>query len=481
MIPSYQMNKTRLILLLLLVIPFYSLAQVQISGRVINAPKKAKVHLYYYEKGLQWTKMVLADTTLDATGSFSVHFTLNHSTPAKIEIGEQYANLYLSMDDRLEIETDYTDFDEKLIFQGVGSPANNYLAKESLIGFNEKAYDFKKIKALHIFETYIDSIANANRLLFDQHRSEEMSKDFERYMTKVLTYRYINVRHIFSMRRDKKTNAPLFKIVPVSYYDFLKNLNINDQEALDIPEYTLALNRYCYEMNDKNIGRSKDTNVSLQEQNERAIMKSYDFRKNQFQGNIRDFLLSDYLKQVFSESELRNAFANSLMNQYKKDCNNLVYVKQIESIYKKSLSVSQGKTAPEINLVDINGTPFSLSSMKGKVVYIDFWATWCKPCIDDLEHTRKLQEKFKNNPELLIIKICLNDSNKENWEKIVRKEMPKGLNIYADELNSTMLMKAYNINSFPKYVLIDKQGKIIQANALGPLEIEGDIVRALGE
>jgi thiol-disulfide isomerase/thioredoxin len=116
------------------------------------------------------------------------------------------------------------------------------------------------------------------------------------------------------------------------------------------------------------------------------------------------------------------------------------------------------ETAPEISLPGLNGQTATLSSFKGRVVLIDFWASWCGPCRHNNPRLVKFYKKY--HPQgLEIISISL-DQDPGEWKKAVEKDKLRWtqLNDYTDWDHSAAA--AYNVNAIPSTFLIDQQGLI---------------------
>lgn len=108
-----------------------------------------------------------------------------------------------------------------------------------------------------------------------------------------------------------------------------------------------------------------------------------------------------------------------------------------------------------------------LKKHKGKVVYLDVWATWCAPCIAAMRSSEKLREKFKGQ-DIIFLYVCINSPNQDGWKRIIAAERLEGENYFLDVKQSAILTKTLNITTIPHYTLIDKSGKIIDFKAPSP-------------
>lgn len=121
--------------------------------------------------------------------------------------------------------------------------------------------------------------------------------------------------------------------------------------------------------------------------------------------------------------------------------------------------IKQGDYAPEIALPSVNGDTLRLSSLKGKVVLLDFWASWCGPCRNSNKKVAKLYSKFKNKGfEIFAVSI---DANRNNWIKAIRQDKINWLQVNDPGDWNARIVAQWNIYGIPTSYLIDKEGKFV--------------------
>lgn len=140
-------------------------------------------------------------------------------------------------------------------------------------------------------------------------------------------------------------------------------------------------------------------------------------------------------------------------------------LKEIGDNLEKSKHLAIGQPAPEIKLPDTNGKNIQLSSLKGKIVLIDFWASWCGPCRAENPNVVKLYDKYKNKGfEILGVSL---DRDKNAWLNAIEKDKLTWLHISDLQFWQSIAAKTYQIQAIPATYLVDKQGTIIAKNLRG--------------
>ncbi|MCR8669018.1 TlpA family protein disulfide reductase [Aestuariibaculum sp. M13] len=164
------------------------------------------------------------------------------------------------------------------------------------------------------------------------------------------------------------------------------------------------------------------------------------------------------------------------------------YIKNITSKYEKEHSfatkLDKGSVSPEfVDYENYDGSKTSLSDFKGKYVFIDVWATWCTPCKAQIPYLEELEKEYKDENIVFVSMSVDKPSDKEKWSKMVKDKHMSGVQILAPNATKSEFALAYNINSIPRFILIDPQGNIVDFDAPRPSNKEAihkllDIVKS---
>ncbi|WP_298513054.1 TlpA disulfide reductase family protein [uncultured Kordia sp.] len=124
----------------------------------------------------------------------------------------------------------------------------------------------------------------------------------------------------------------------------------------------------------------------------------------------------------------------------------------------------KGKPSPSFNYENHKGGKTSLADLKGKYVYIDMWATWCGPCKAEIPSLKKIEASY-HDKNIAFVSISI-DKNKAAWQKMVTDKSLGGIQLHYGGDNT--FTGEYMINTIPRFILLDPEGNIVNADAPRP-------------
>jgi len=219
-------------------------------------------------------------------------------------------------------------------------------------------------------------------------------------------------------------------------------------------------------------GQGSGTNMYLKEKldyiKEAKIDKFqvyFELEEEEFEAKVKEISKSlddlianaDDLEPKVSEMEAESnkKLIEFLTTNYKKEHSSMATLKK-------------GAPSPKFNYPNTNGKSVSLDDFKGKYVYVDVWATWCGPCKREIPHLKKLDAEYKNKNVVFVSMSIDKAEHKDKWLEMVKNENLKGVQIMADKDWNSDFVTAYGIKGIPRFILIDTEGNIVNANAPRP-------------
>ncbi|TDE52700.1 TlpA family protein disulfide reductase [Flavobacterium sp. GT3P67] len=264
------------------------------------------------------------------------------------------------------------------------------------------------------------------QLLDKYHKDDLISNQFYKYFKSL----YWSLSIINKIQNPKKVHGTFLEI---------NNSLKNSDYLTNIPEYRIVLLNYTL-----------------------SLMKKLKIKNDLF--NTLQFISAKFSNQSVIDCLLYNRMKFCLLYQnvkidkksialFQNKCKNTLFVEEIS----KDLSTDK----KSVILNDI------LKKYDGKLVFVDFWASWCAPCRAEFPYEKKLMEMY---PKLSFAFIST-DKSRTSWEK-ASQEYPDILNqdnnFFLGTTSGDALLKEINVSSIPRYILVSKEGKIINADAPRP-------------
>lgn len=410
---------------------------VHLKGQLIDMGSKTVTLAYDGRESLVGgTK----DFTLitDEKGYFDTILTVTE--PAYYQICRN--TLYLTPGDDLTVKI--TQDNEEAEFTGKGAEVNNYMkyrlfpkggsfleAGRNVLG------SFEENKIL------IDSLASIRRQQLDELK--DASQEFKELE---------NIR-ITADIANSYLNYP-------SYASYKYKLNHDSLYAIAVKETKPIM---------KELNNDKYLDVAVVRDVMSRIVNPYD---EQGKYLAEGLTVSPYMTELYAAyrhvNKLRGKISEELFNEVNTFIGTMKQpelVTEIKAKVEQATKLMKGRPAIDFEMTDVDGNVHKLSEFKGKILFLDFWATWCGPCVYESPFFEKLAKEFEGK-DILFIPIST-DNNRKDWLSFIsahKKELPQYNSV--DE----KIYSEWAIHSIPRFILIDKDFNIIDAYASNPSQEE---------
>jgi len=446
-----------------------------IQGQITNCSEKF-LKIFFRDN---IDKMIIDTIWLDKSGQFYLK-TYNLTIPQRTSIQQnniQINDLFVAPGYKLTITgngKDYRTLSKTRKISGIGSVSNKYRDLYDSLSYARRDakcwYEMNENELLSYIkkdQRLKDSLVH---IIFDQKLSNDK---YLSYFGKVT--RIDNVFNKLYM---------LMAHVDMNKYDYNKSVaivrNNFDNKVLD----NLFRDEYFISTDYKTWFASEYLNytINLNIKKDSTIKKNVAYKleilNKVFSGKLKEYVIFNLMSSAIEQSKSFEKI-NGYKDQFKPYISNLKnpqYKKAIETKFADKetelLRIQVGKPAPKFTLESNSGKSYSLDDFKGKVVYLDFWASWCGPCRAETPAFKILFDKFRNNNQVVFLSIDVSDGSNE-WKKALEEDKPDWIQLRDNNGN---VWKSYVANTIPKFVLIDKQGNIINFEAPGPSSGEKIII-----
>jgi len=442
------------IIVLLSVICFISCQDKEVittlSGKITNAEAKT-IKL----EGLNFSKEI----NLNEDGTFSDTLQLDYNGLYNLILSDEKQRfIYLENGFQLNIENNAEEFEKSFTFKGSGSDENNFMSKkhqviESIYG---KMNNMEGVKPLFTLDekAFIEKnelykkeiLKTLGEAKLTNQNFVKLEKSDADYHVLKLYDQYPSYHGYFTDNREFKASESFPKV--------------GDDFSIDNEEIFKFSNSY------RNLAGSHFSEKMYAEADstKTPIEKGFATLKT-----IKSKLIqSELVKNMMYEL---NGTTPNLEAVYKEMLSYSIDEKYKEKLTEKFeilKNIAKGLPSPTFDYENINGGKTSLESLKGKFVYIDVWATWCGPCIREIPALKEVEKEY-HGKNIEFVSISIDDKkDHEKWKKMVADKELKGIQLFADNDWKSEFVKNYAIDGIPRFILLDTEGRIVNADAPRP-------------
>ena len=419
---------------------------ITISGKITNTENgQITIRGESFEKEIK----------LKADGTFSEKLNIKYEGIYVILTSKNGMPIYFSKDSKINLTADDSNFISTLKYTGQGSIENQYIAKKISITSQSSYENLYKLDEID-FLNKVNEIKVSVTALYK--KTKFLNSYF--YEKEALNLHFLEQKYFLFYRRihSSFTNLKDFKVSD-QFPEFDKKMDLdNDAYFLFSQDYEDIVLTKFFE-NIKWDGKS--ANISAKD----AIPEIKALKSQ----SIKNRLIKQYgIIDINSGNENYENF----YKEYLSITNDPTLKESLTFTYNNVKTAGSGKPSPKFDYENHKGGKTSIESLKGKYVYIDVWATWCGPCLQEVTFLQKVEEQYQGkNIEFVSISVD-NIKDREKWSNLVHKKQLGGIQLLADKEFNSEFIKQYSILQIPRFILIDPNGNIVNSNAPRPSETE---------
>lgn len=256
----------------------------------------------------------------------------------------------------------------------------------------------------------------------------------------------------------KKDSLRATKISGSASQDIFQ-IYINEMQKLS-KEVMQIQQRYQTAMASGNTADADKAKIDYQ-----AMMDNNKVYTKNFISEHSNSVVAAYIARYQIAEQASDAELDSLVNKFPAEIAESEYVKELKKIIEEHQKTAIGAVAPDFTMNDQDGKPVELSSLRGKVVLVDFWASWCAPCRQENPNVVKVYNEFHPKGfEILGVSL---DRSKDDWLKAIQADKLTWMHVSDLQYWQNAAARLYGVNSIPMNFLLDKDGKIIAKGLRG--------------
>ncbi len=432
---------------------------VEIRG-IVNNPTDTEVEVFYY-KDYMTNEPKSVTVGLGRRNSFKAQLPMSEGQFIYVRVPGRTVSLYALPGASVHVEFDAQDPEFQPVVKGKLSYESQFMV--AFVQQIERNFGqgliINRIPEMNTreFVNYMDSIQDIKlEFMADFQKLSSLDEQFVSIMKANTTYDRISMLLRYPMYKTYFSNLEEPIDVGEGYYDFLDAPGLFDDSHLRSRSYLGFLNAYIDYLMIENPYAGDETKTYFQIQ--------YEFGRDFLKGGSREFMLSQIVISSlnFEDFELAEAMYDDYLEIVEDGDMKDIVKREYEAI----LALTPGNMAPDFTLTDIHGDTVSMRDFRGQVVYLDFWASWCGPCMREMPHARELKRKLATQHDLVFLYISI-DTEETDWRRTVTEQDIQGihLNIPGTDHHVATL---YNIKGVPTFFIIGRDGRIIDNRAPRP-------------
>ena len=422
---------------------------MRLNGKIENASSNL-ITLRVLHETITY-KEELIEITTDLAGNFNLNLDLEKPAIATLQVNNDFETFYIKPGEELVVNFDANALGTTLFFGGKDDVLNNMLMHlqqtfgqeiESLQK-NENSYNFSEYKN-KLTDLWKKQCSYFTKLL----KKTDLPSDDKDFIQAEIDFSYaLNLMYGL----NNKNLGPDSDSFDRSKYKFLNQIQVSRQDVIANQNYVEFLHTYF----DYLSKLPENSNSDIAELAEMYLT-----------GEPLNYVQA---KELAKQCKLGKAYeAGNSIKAYLEKSEEEQFNQILRIVYNETKELNEGALAPNFSLADIDGNMVSLSDYKGKVVFIDFWATWCRPCIKMMHYNQELKDFYKNK-DVVFLFVAM-DEDSAIWQNYVETNALTGTHINANNGKGYLsdIAKLYKVRRLPLSILIDQEGRVAYNPSAAP-------------
>jgi len=405
--------------------------------------------------------------TVSPEGAFTISLPVTEEYNWIIAVhGNKRIDFIAEAGSNLQLTAVGSQFDTTVRFEGKGKELSNYFAQyiKNKGGIMTYYRTLQELSALepNAYPKAIDSVKELEVAYLEQNKNG-LAKNFVAYWNDFLRFGTYDAMLNYPMVHEmiKLKSNQIQSIPAASYVVANKAPRVFDDRFLGLSYYqSYVMNYYTSQLSAVGYTNGRPVDASASMEDRKASYKQTDSVLSLLYKNAPKktaqliagrIILGSAKNWTLAELEEHVA---AYKNQFPKSENGKV----LDAMVKEIKKFNPGQPAVDFSFKTLEGKDMKLSDLKGKVVYMDFWASWCGPCKGEMPHAKKLKEQFKDK-DVVFLYVSIDDKE-DAWKRGIDAMQIEGIHTRTAGWGGE-IAKLYKIQSVPAYYLIDKKGNFV--------------------
>ena len=430
------------------------------STRVTAALANASEHHSIFGEYAQtpiYHKPVTVEAPLDEKGCLAVELPF---TEAKVlSVGPQReVKLFLEPGDQLHIDADLLDLPQSLRFSGQGAVNNQFLAALRSRFPDSLRIDYEDLE-IDVFRKIIDHRRLEMTRFLDEGCSQyQLTSAFIDYYRAEIIYEWaklvVSYPFNYMFANGNENEGP--RTVPADYHDALDQVELVDEVAIGTTHYRTFLGRNFLRLKMEAYDRVQLKQLSEEQRQDLfETYTRYNQAKQALHGKVLYFFLAGEIVRDFQHGHFEQG--EQRLAEFLQDNPYPEYTEVVEEVIREASKLKPGQPAPDFTLDDLQGQSISLSDFRGQAVFLDFWASWCGPCIEALPHLEEIKQRTRDQ-KVVFLNISLDPA--DEWRQAVDEHGLTGVHVHAPDGWQSAVAQLYQVRGIPSYFLVGPDGRM---------------------